>query len=173
HPQKRTLFDLLAPAVTRSRAKRVAGPEGRRARCAEAAAAGGALEASGGPGGTEGPLRGGRCGRSDAATGLAAGHPVPPTLGSPRTRDMPTHFDKYEGIGNDFIVVAPGAVAAENVVALCDRHFGVGADGVLTVGEGHTPGARASMIVHNADGSRPEMCGNGLRCVALPLARKD
>jgi diaminopimelate epimerase len=82
-------------------------------------------------------------------------------------------FDKYEGLGNDFIVVAPGAVASEDAVRLCDRHFGIGADGVLTVGEARSPGARASMIVHNADGSRPEMCGNGLRCVALHLARRD
>jgi len=86
---------------------------------------------------------------------------------------MGTHFDKYEGLGNDFIVVVPGSIAAQNVAAVCDRHFGVGADGVLTVGEGRSPGARASMVVHNADGSRPEMCGNGLRCVALHLARED
>ena len=83
-------------------------------------------------------------------------------------------FDKYEGLGNDFIVVgASGASLAERAVAVCDRHFGVGADGVLSVTEGRTPGARATMVVHNADGSRPEMCGNGLRCVALHLARTD
>ena len=61
---------------------------------------------------------------------------------------------------------------ADEARALCDRRFGVGADGVLLV----TPGsgdARASMVVLNADGSRPEMCGNGLRCVALHLARRD
>ena len=83
-------------------------------------------------------------------------------------------FDKYEGLGNDFIVVSGRSAAlAERAVAVCDRHFGIGADGVLSVMEGRTPGARATMIVHNADGSRPEMCGNGLRCVALHLARQD
>jgi diaminopimelate epimerase len=85
-----------------------------------------------------------------------------------------TQFDKYEGLGNDFIVVGDGGGAlAERAVAVCDRHFGIGADGVLSVTDGRTPGARATMVVHNADGSRPEMCGNGLRCVALHLARVD
>jgi diaminopimelate epimerase len=80
-------------------------------------------------------------------------------------------FEKYEGLGNDFIVVdAPSPVGQERARRLCDRHFGVGADGVLVVAPPVTAGARATMIVENADGSRPEMCGNGLRCVALHLA---
>ncbi|HVR18217.1 MAG TPA: diaminopimelate epimerase [Polyangiaceae bacterium] len=84
-------------------------------------------------------------------------------------------FDKYEGTGNDFVVVeaeVESAVSEDEARALCDRRFGIGADGVLLV----TPGAgdaRARMVVLNADGSRPEMCGNGLRCVALHLARRD
>jgi diaminopimelate epimerase len=83
-------------------------------------------------------------------------------------------FQKYEGLGNDFILVeGDDAALASRAVALCDRHFGVGADGVLVVGEPRSPGARATMVVHNADGSRPEMCGNGLRCVALHLAHID
>lgn len=87
---------------------------------------------------------------------------------------MTRHFEKYEGLGNDFLVVEDaGPIGRAAAQALCDRHFGVGADGVLTVAPGATPGARAAMIVENADGSRPEMCGNGLRCVALHLARKD
>jgi diaminopimelate epimerase len=85
-----------------------------------------------------------------------------------------TGFEKYEGLGNDFIVVeGADAWERERVVRACDRHFGVGADGVLVVAPARSPGARARMIVSNADGSRPEMCGNGLRCVALYLARKD
>ncbi|HEX4337915.1 MAG TPA: diaminopimelate epimerase [Polyangiaceae bacterium] len=85
-----------------------------------------------------------------------------------------TQFHKYEGLGNDFIVVDGASIGlGERAVALCDRHFGIGADGVLAVTAGSTPGARATMTVHNADGSRPEMCGNGLRCVALHLARLD
>ncbi len=82
-------------------------------------------------------------------------------------------FSKYEGLGNDFIVIeaaSSDALSPERVVALCDRRFGVGADGVLLVlrGEGAED---ARMRVLNADGSVPEMCGNGLRCVALHLAR--
>ncbi len=84
-------------------------------------------------------------------------------------------FHKFEGLGNDFMIVdaALSSVDEARARALCDRHFGVGADGVLIVGPGKSPGARASMIVINADGSRPEMCGNGLRCVALHLAESD
>jgi diaminopimelate epimerase len=79
-------------------------------------------------------------------------------------------FTKYEGLGNDFIVVDadPTAIDADQARHLCDRHFGIGADGVLLVSP--TPSAAAQMVVINADGSRPEMCGNGLRCVALHLA---
>lgn len=83
-------------------------------------------------------------------------------------------FEKYEGLGNDFVLIdvrgggpAPGADEARQ---LCDRRRGVGADGVLLVGPGRSAGASASMIVYNADGSRPEMCGNGLRCVARYVA---
>jgi diaminopimelate epimerase len=78
-------------------------------------------------------------------------------------------FSKYEGLGNDFILVESDTPLDDRVVrALCDRHFGIGADGVLVVGRGS--GQSKRMIVQNADGSRPEMCGNGLRCVALHLA---
>ena len=83
---------------------------------------------------------------------------------------------KYEGLGNDFLVLdaADDAVLdAERVARLCDRHFGVGADGVLLVTPPKSLGARATMVVLNADGSRPEMCGNGLRCIALYLAAQD
>lgn len=83
-------------------------------------------------------------------------------------------FEKYEGLGNDFVVVEAGAWGASGATAraICDRHFGVGADGVLVVGPGVTAGSAGSMVVLNADGSRPEMCGNGLRCVALYLAAR-
>jgi diaminopimelate epimerase len=83
-------------------------------------------------------------------------------------------FEKYEGLGNDFVILgAEGPLAPGVVAALCDRHLGVGADGVLVVAEPTSPGASARMIVQNADGSRPEMCGNGLRCVALWLVERD
>jgi diaminopimelate epimerase len=83
-------------------------------------------------------------------------------------------FQKYEGLGNDFILVEPGQerLAPEVVKRLCDRHFGIGADGVLLVGPPTSAGAAAKMTIVNADGSQPEMCGNGLRCVAVHLAAK-
>ncbi len=84
-------------------------------------------------------------------------------------------FWKYEGTANDFVVVESEHATADldpaTVAKLCDRHRGIGADGVLLV----TPsadGADARMVVRNADGSRPEMCGNGLRCVALHVAAR-
>jgi diaminopimelate epimerase len=81
-------------------------------------------------------------------------------------------FTKYEGLGNDFVVVdAEAPLGVATVSRLCDRHFGVGADGVLVVAAPTSAGASATMIVQNADGSRPEMCGNGLRCVAVHVAR--
>lgn len=77
-------------------------------------------------------------------------------------------FEKWEGLGNDFlVVVGPPSWSDAEVRAACDRRRGVGGDGVLFVEPGPTP----RMVVRNADGSRPEMCGNGLRCVAAFLAR--
>ncbi len=69
-------------------------------------------------------------------------------------------FEKYEGLGNDFIVIDAAVthqLAPPVVARLCDRHFGIGADGILLVGPPTTPGASGTMTVLNADGSRPEM----------------
>jgi diaminopimelate epimerase len=82
-------------------------------------------------------------------------------------------FDKYEGLGNDFVVVDSGdehAVKPERAAQLCDRRFGIGADGIILVLPPRTAGCHARMRVLNADGSIPEMCGNGVRCVALHVA---
>lgn len=65
-----------------------------------------------------------------------------------------------QGLGNDFVVVEAESVAAETVRAMCDRRFGIGADGVLAVDD------QPTMRYWNADGTPAEMCGNGLRCVA-------
>jgi diaminopimelate epimerase len=85
---------------------------------------------------------------------------------------VPLRFHKYEGLGNDFVVVDgaadPGADAARR---WCDRHTGIGADGVLALVPPGAPGAARRMIVWNADGSRAAMCGNGIRCVAAYLWR--
>jgi len=81
-------------------------------------------------------------------------------------------FFKYHGLGNDFVVLDRRQtgidVDAETSRRLCDRHFGVGADGVLVVLP--EEGAAGRMVVHNADGSIAEMCGNGLRCVVKHVA---
>lgn len=69
-------------------------------------------------------------------------------------------FEKWEGLGNDFILVEQ-EIAPDRARALCDRRRGIGADGVLSL---MREGAGYRMVVINADGSRPEMCGNGLRC---------
>lgn len=76
---------------------------------------------------------------------------------------------KYHGLGNDFVLVErpDEALTTGEVVAMCDRHRGIGADGVLVVSDhSHGDVRGAKMIIYNRDGSRPEMCGNGVRCVA-------
>jgi diaminopimelate epimerase len=75
------------------------------------------------------------------------------------------HFFKYHGTGNDFVVVErPRGPLPEpkQVRLLCDRHFGIGADGLLVAAAGTEVPWR--MVYYNADGSRAEMCGNGIRC---------
>lgn len=80
---------------------------------------------------------------------------------------MTRRFTKLQGLGNDFVVLdrrTEGEPPPPEVcVQVCDRHFGVGADGVLSVMNGRD--AAIAMHVTNADGSVAEMCGNGLRCV--------
>jgi diaminopimelate epimerase len=91
----------------------------------------------------------------------------------------PLSFVKVEGLGNDFLLldVRHCPLDLEPLAArapmLCDRRLGVGGDGLLVIAPPRTPGAAGTMIVVNHDGSRPEMCGNGLRCVALFLANTD
>lgn len=88
---------------------------------------------------------------------------------------MATSFLKTQGAGNDFIVFDlrgedPGVDWHGLAPRLCDRHFGIGADGLLLIVPPSAPGtAHARMRVINADGSEPEMCGNGLRCFVRVL----
>ena len=124
---------------------------------------------------------------SPSATGLAASAGQPDdACGSQLLIQPPVSaaiagsgltFVKMEGLGNDFIVVdlrqvpPPRWLDDRAVIArLCDRHRGVGADGILAVLPPR-PGvaAAARLRVRNADGSEAEMCGNGLRCVARYL----
>ena len=79
-------------------------------------------------------------------------------------------FAKYHGIGNDFVMFADPRdelqLSPEIVRRLCDRRFGIGGDGVIRVGRGRD-GADLFMDYVNSDGSVGEMCGNGIRCLAL------
>jgi diaminopimelate epimerase len=72
------------------------------------------------------------------------------------------------GVGNDFIIFDPREAAGRELPALarhaCDRHFGVGADGILIPTPSEVADLR--MVYLNSDGSPSEMCGNGLRCLA-------
>ena len=76
---------------------------------------------------------------------------------------------KHHGLGNDFLVLLDldgrHRLDAALARALCDRHRGVGADGLIRVGAGFD-GAEVTMELFNADGSRAETSGNGLRCLA-------
>ncbi|MEZ2227390.1 diaminopimelate epimerase [Microcoleus sp.] len=87
---------------------------------------------------------------------------------------MPIEFAKYHGLGNDFILIdnrqsSEPVVTPEQAVVLCDRHFGIGADGVIFALPGQN-GTDYTMRIFNSDGSEPEMCGNGIRCLAKFIA---
>jgi diaminopimelate epimerase len=77
-------------------------------------------------------------------------------------------FSKMHGTGNDFVVFPDFSDKFHNLgdlaKTLCDRHFGVGADGIIAIKK--PAGADFEMAYYNADGSFAEMCGNGVRCVA-------
>ncbi len=82
-------------------------------------------------------------------------------------------FSKYHGLGNDFVLVDNRAsesplITPEQAVAVCDRNFGIGADGVIFVlsAPKGSQDIDYTMRIYNSDGSEPEMCGNGIRCLA-------
>lgn len=81
---------------------------------------------------------------------------------------MMHHFAKLHGLGNDFVffdgLSAPFEITSEQVAFLCDRHFGIGADGVIVVKPSPRPECRAYMHYINSDGTLAQMCGNGIRC---------
>src|SRR4051812_22621698 len=78
-------------------------------------------------------------------------------------------FTKMNGAGNDFVMFDNRAgqlkLAPAEIARICDRHRGVGADGVLML-EPAANGADFRMRYYNADGAEAEMCGNGARCFA-------
>jgi diaminopimelate epimerase len=84
---------------------------------------------------------------------------------------------KLHATGNDFLVADAASLGGADAARLCDRHRGVGADGLLVLGPG-ADGADCTMRLFNADGSPAEMSGNGMRCLAYVavergLARGD
>lgn len=75
------------------------------------------------------------------------------------------------GLGNDFIIIeedqlTPDTDLSELAKLLCDRHFGIGADGLIVVAPPEDPASDIQFKFFNNDGSRAEMCGNGIRCFA-------
>ncbi|MBW4474155.1 MAG: diaminopimelate epimerase [Stenomitos rutilans HA7619-LM2] len=87
---------------------------------------------------------------------------------------MTLAFTKYHGLGNDFILIDNRAatephLTPEDAIQWCDRHFGIGADGVIFALPGQN-GTDYTMRIFNNDGSEPEMCGNGIRCLAKFIA---
>ena len=84
-------------------------------------------------------------------------------------------FTKMEGSGNDFILLKPLAGLPVSqlkkiVPRLCDRKYGIGADGVLVLVRSKK--ADLCIRIFNADGSEPQMCGNGARCAAFYYSKK-
>ena len=90
---------------------------------------------------------------------------------------MELDFAKLHGLGNDFVIIDDRErtieLAAEQVVRLCDRHFGIGADGVILVRPSEDPACAAYMHYINADGTLAQMCGNGVRCFAKYLVDRE
>lgn len=87
------------------------------------------------------------------------------------------HFVKYQGLGNDFILIDNTTsvnlkYTSQQAVKLCSRNFGIGADGLIFA----LPGQHAcdyTMRIYNSDGTEPQMCGNGIRCLAKFLHRLE
>lgn len=83
---------------------------------------------------------------------------------------MTLPFFKYQGTGNDFVIFDNRSkqiptLTAHQIKSICDRRFGIGADGLMLLGE--KEGYDFEMIYYNADGNESSMCGNGGRCLAM------
>ncbi|CAM9443513.1 unnamed protein product [Ectocarpus fasciculatus] len=91
----------------------------------------------------------------------------------------PLVFSKFHGLGNDFVIIDCSAGAGaeaqrwlpdSDCKAICDRNFGVGADGVIMYAAVDKNACSFEMRIVNGDGSVAQMCGNGIRCLAQHLA---
>ena len=80
-------------------------------------------------------------------------------------------FEKWQALGNDYLIVTE-ELAAGDVRRVCDRHTGVGADGVLLLTPADEPGFVARLRIFNPDGSEAEISGNGAREAILYLHRR-
>lgn len=78
-------------------------------------------------------------------------------------------FEKYNGLGNDFIILSQ-EIEKEKIIKLCDRKFGIGADGLIVL---QKKDENYFMKFFNQDGSIASMCGNGIRCYAHYLYNKE
>ena len=90
---------------------------------------------------------------------------------------MVIEFSKYQGLGNDFILIdnrhsSDPIITTQQAIEMCDRHFGIGADGVIFALPGKED-TEYTMRIYNSDGSEPEMCGNGIRCLAKFIANLE
>ena len=79
-------------------------------------------------------------------------------------------FVKYQGLGNDFILVdntksSQPKFTPEDAINFCNRNFGIGGDGLIFALPGEN-GCDYTMRIYNSDGTEPQMCGNGIRCMA-------
>src|SRR6187551_3229926 len=81
---------------------------------------------------------------------------------------MKVEFFKYQGTGNDFVILDNRKneypnLTTKQIKFICDRHFGIGADGLMLLGK--KEGYDFEMVYYNADGNESTMCGNGGRCL--------
>lgn len=90
---------------------------------------------------------------------------------------MKYDFAKLNGLGNDFVMIEDLddniIFTPEQIQTICDRHFGVGGDGVIVVKPSKNPECDAYMDYYNSDGSKAQMCGNGVRCFAKFLVDRN
>lgn len=82
---------------------------------------------------------------------------------------MELTFEKYNGLGNDFIIVSKN-LEVKDIIKLCDRRFGIGADGLIILDKKDNI---YFMKFFNQDGSIASMCGNGIRCYTHYLYNKN